>query len=544
MANKQYKRNDSTKRGAQTREDSKKKKDFDTRSGGKSFDFNDPTWYYPNASIRDSYANLPINVVGGVKEKVNALNGSTQLLENPATGIMTIRIHEGIGPANYMTDPINQTAFKLWSHVRSMMSGSSLPVDPADIMMYVLGVRSLYAWMSELVKVYGLLTQYTWENFYLPEALVTSEGFDYRNLMNNKPQFYAYLEESIAKVNRFIMPTTMGVFNRTVHMSEALYFDSTTYRSQIYDFVWDNHYKYTYTNNGTTLVDYWANGRPTGMTFADIQQITEDLINAMFTNEDVGTISGYMSKAFPSGRLTMAMPPRDYVTPLIFSEEMLSQIQNIKFWGRTIDATITQDPSIDRGLIKCSYAIGNDTPVNNAYLQGLADMVASNSNYFANAPAICSVLPDEHLFVFHRNDVTPDDWLVASRLSAALHRDSLGNLFIDAGTEYVVGISVYSRNANGSIIDYYWSGTVMADNMFSPMGLTSRMSAFRYCPELRRATTSGSVGSATFTLSNTVFLEADVNAYISGDDLRNLHRSALLGEFNIDSPVIRSDGAK
>jgi hypothetical protein len=534
--NESTKRKDSFKRGKKTGEAVSKREDFDNRARGNSRDFNDPTWYYPNDRIRDSYASLPLNVVGGVKDKVNTLNSSTQLLSTAATGIMTIRLHEGIGPANYMTDPINQTAFLLWSHVRSMMSGSSLPVDPADIMMYVLGVRSLYAWMSELIKVYGLLTQYTWENFYLPEALVTAEGFSYRDLMYHRPQFYAYLEESIAKVNRFIMPTTMGVFNRTVHMSEAVYFDSSTYRSQIYDFVWDNHYKYTYTDTGTTLVDVWADGRPTGMTFDDIQVYTEELINAMFTNEDVGTISGYMSKAFPKERLTLAMPTADYRTPLVYSEEMLMQIQNIKFWGKVLDSTIRQDPSIDKGLIKCSYAIGNDTPLNNDYLQGLANVVASGSSYFANAAAICSVLPDEFQFVFHRNDVTNDDWLVASRLSTALHRDSLGNLFIDAGTEYVVGIDIYARNTAGSIIATPWAGTNMAINMYNTTVLPTGMSAFRYAPELRVLYFSGALGSATFTLSNSTYMEADVNAFISGDDLRNLHRCALLGEFAIDSP--------
>lgn len=546
----------SSKRGKKTSD----KEKFDGRNRGSAKDSrvgaddrnrsrnnatNGPEWYYPNAEIRDSYANLPLNALPGIARPASTLSGVKMYgTQFTLPGIMSIKLHEAVGIGQTFTDPINQAGFNLWQHVRTAMSGGSLPVDMADIMMEVLGVRSIYAWVSELIKVYGLLTLYSWENYLIPEALIISEGFDLNNLVLNKPQFYAYLVETINKVNRFYLPSEMTIFNRTVSLSQACYFDSTTQRSQIYDFVWDNHYQYTWTSaNGTTLTDLWANGRPTGMTFADIVLYTDTLVNSMYTNEDVGTITGYMAKAFPNKRITLAIPPADYVTPFVFSEEILCEIQNMKCYGHVVDTTITQDPSINGGLITCEYVLTNAAGTGlgtGDWLTEFAKIFGANETYDNHAPAIWDAIPAETLFVFHKNDVSEDDWAIASRLAPAITGDTQGRIVMYPGSEYVVDweIVVIDQDAAGVLqTEIAHPRFTYSRTSLSATALNTRifefgaMSSFRYAPEWR--VFNPNTGGTAIMRSAISFMENDVDSLISTYDLQNLQRMALLGMFRI-----------
>lgn len=279
-------------------------------------------------------------------------------------GIMGLYFTPCIGYSADMTSPVNRQAVRTFSYLRSIQRAAA-NYDSADLMMYMLGIDSLYAYWAFLRRAYGVAQLFTPVNKYYPRRLLHVMGID-DTIVYNLADFRAYINRFALNIGRFAMPKSFDLTQRHMWMNSGLYLDSQGRRAQTYVFVpyklwqWDNTVTTGSQLTGITLVDF--NDVKAGSNRKTLNQLIafgEDLLTNFNNDDDTMAISGDLYRAYGNNLMHVEETPDNYAIAPVYDEVVLSQIENATLVGTFrdrggtagVNPVITQDPSVNNGAI-------------------------------------------------------------------------------------------------------------------------------------------------------------------------------------------------
>lgn len=375
---------------------------------------NDPSWYnhYPEL-VRDSAAlsfSLPLGspIPWGLS--------SNPITTNPyysVPGICVLQYGISFGqPTGFATDAINTAANRLYTFVRHSVS-TYAQYDSTDLMLYISAMDSIYALYSTACRIYGLAQNYKVFNRYFSSGIITALGYDPDDLFENLADYRSHLNQLCFKISQFCVPSGIDVMKRHVWMSGNLFYDAGSVKSQLYAYNLAGYYQFT-ENSDSGLSDgayleYTPINYPAGseapLKFSQLLNRLSTAISKIMASQDCIAMSGDLLRAFGQDNVYVLSPiAENYIVEPVYSPEVLSQIENATILGHP-DTHINNAHLIQRGLVSTGvqlrqvlsfHTVSEPSTVYKQYL-GL-----HNHNWMLN---------------FHKADVSPDDVMVATRLT-------------------------------------------------------------------------------------------------------------------------------
>lgn len=486
---------------------------------------NDWTWYAHNEQLLRDSASFSFN---------NPLGSSFSLgssyLPTYVPGIMNIRTAFTPGVSRDWTSPVNTAARNLYAFVRHANSGHT-NYDAPDLMLYVLAMDSVYAFLSFLIRTYGVMRLYTQRNRYLPAALIYGAGLDFDDLMANLADFRYLINELIVKAGSMCVPNSMSYFTRHSWMYSNIYTDSTGAKAQLYQYVPDSFYMYAPLANdegGALNPVAFYRGENVYMSFEQLQAYGNELLNAILSDEDMNIMSGDILKAFgQEGIAKLSLIGEDYVVLPVYSEEVLMQIHNL-----------TTCPTLASGRLQPQLAI----------TQSIEDNSLRFDPVFAVSSSVHLDWDADKLFDSRSDSPDAAEVMVSSRLMVGFEKESKANeesgivytFGIDScGSEIVLGRDVMVFNGGEVAPDcfdryqsqpYYASmgASMTTENVVSKYITLSAEQQFDWHP-ITVVTSLRADPSATSQYRVYSF-NSDLDNYtlLDNKDLRKLHETALL----------------
>lgn len=294
-----------------------------------------------------------------------------------AAGVMGLYFTPTIGVSDDLTSPVNRQTTRLFTYLRSIQRAGS-DYDGADVMMYLMGIDSLYTYWAYLRRLYGIAQLFTPVNKYYPRRLLQAMGVDPDDICSNLANFRAYINRYALNIGRYAMPKDFDIAYRHMWMCSGLYVDSKTEHAQTYFF--SPYVLYQFDNTVTTGSKLQGINIDPGTsalqlkTVAELIALGEQLIKNMENDTDTMDISGDLYRAYgPGGMLTVEETAEGYAVAPVYDEIVLSQIENAvlvgAYNGATGLPTITQNPSVNNGAILFSTTItGGYVQVNDDYV--------------------------------------------------------------------------------------------------------------------------------------------------------------------------------
>lgn len=331
---------------------------------------NDFDWYNKNPSLTVGVGQIPYPYRPGMMLNLGnwALLNSTENLtpHEPIPGFLALRYIPALGPAFDYQDAVNVAAREIYARIRDAYSGA-LAVAPADIMMYVGAIDSVYSEISHLKRIYGILNSYTSENYNYPDGALYAMGHSKEQIdsyRQEKMTLYTQLNMLLARVRKYKLPSMMDLFKRHWWMAENIFADAPSLRSQMYFFHPDGAWKIGFDEQGTNLSYVYRDEGNMGSGVEALVSLAKTLLDALDASEDAYTMNGYLQRAFadvPS--FTVDDVDITYQVVPQYNPEVLLQIMNFTMASGDAAPTYTgwkyiQD--VDKQLIKddITYTVG------------------------------------------------------------------------------------------------------------------------------------------------------------------------------------------
>lgn len=313
----------------QPRKDSKSKRvNFDnTRADRVSKaikDCNDVSWYAKSPQLLEAAASLPTSRTSGHNISQYfpfAVPGVysmywTPVFEGPATQAAMNSIYSFVVHANSRNDSY----------------------DAPDMFYMILAGAQVFAAISLAERAYGLARNYSQENAYKPDYLIAAMGLDPEDFRSNLSQVWFDINQLIAQSQQIWIPNDLPIIEREFWLNSHVYKDAEGDKAQFYMFTQEFYYKLSETGSsaGTSLVRANATASSTAAilensrwSWSTFKSMISDMINALVSSQDRGVIFGDILKAYGKDRIYALSPiPADYVTPIVYNAEVLTQIEN------------------------------------------------------------------------------------------------------------------------------------------------------------------------------------------------------------------------
>lgn len=506
---------------------------------------NDPGWYFKDKNILDSVASFSFNNALGRRIPLSTFfNKNGKLVvkaaksASTASGVMGINIGLTAGVADSAQDPLNLAAVNVYSYVRYKNSGAA-NYDAPDFMLYLVAMDSIYACWNWLKRVYGIASTYSQLNRYEPKGMFAIENIDFDDIISNLANFRSWLNVKADEISAYCVPATMTYNVRHSWLFSNVFADSESGKAQLYMYVPDFFFKYDETSspNGGKLTPIACprSAAYTGTTpakLSDLKNILNTMLEALNYSEDIGVMSGDVLKAYESsGLFKLSTFEADYRVEPTYSKEVLTQIENLTittFAAEDIPSfAISQDPNTN--FLKCK-------PV---------------STYPGNFESEAKMLN------FHWNNPTPEDVVVATRLTSVLGPNTsttgVSKRVISCGSEVTTGVNICTW-AESADVDAAETGTgilslittkvayampyVGVDNMLATdvhglaeyLDMIAKLSQFDWAPyiPIGYQKTKGTNG-----IIYGLLWDYDVYTHVNPDNLSAINQMALLTEFNV-----------
>lgn len=490
------------------------------KADDKRVSYNDPKWYVSDGQLAKDVASLSFNTALGSSFMLSSDNLDSRWT---VPGIMSILTMPTGGASTDDNSPINIAARKVYSFVRHANSGHS-NYDPADLMMYLLAMDSIYIYWSWMVRLYGTLQVFSQTNRYVGDALIYSMGANAESLRQNLANFRAYINMFAVKASTFAVPKTMSLFIRHSWMYSNIYKDEDVSKSQFYVYAPAGVYKWAPTisagGSGLAPVNVAAaedsNFSIVGLassqnTYVNITAIGNQLINALLGNEDIGIMSGDILKAYGAENLwRLETIPEGYAVIPVFSEEVLSQIHNTEIASRNFTTKDGDLTGLQGFTMFQDTSVGGGTIIQNLYC---------NAGYH--------MLYDKVLD-FWKQDPTPEDVLVATRNTYVAERNDgsskalLRNVHLTSyGSEVAVSAFILKYSVAGMLeVQQIWKIDSDTYTTVAPDYI-----CFNEPPVRLVCNTGGAIANLFGSLAT--------YAPLTRSNIKQLHESALLAMYGV-----------
>lgn len=517
---------------------------------------NDANWYGLDKQMVKDVTGVSFNTPLGNMVKFPFTN-------RIISGIMAVKLAHTIGDA----DAANSAAKNIYAYIRQANSGSK-NYEPNDIFAYLFTMCDAFSYHGYMTRLLALLNKAKGHNKYYFDAMIKACGGDPTSLRANIAQFRAYINSYGMRLNAFYVPKDLSLFQRRYWLYSTIFKDNKVKKSQEYVFVPYELGIYDDTTSTLKAIRYdqftdAANTYAVG-TFEALKAFGDRIINTLLSSSDIGIMSGDILKAYgPSGVHSIPSIPENVDIESAYSEEVLSQIHNATLLGELNSST----PAITTaqfdihcpagGTISQGYYVSTNRTDANAYIFGtLFDGVSA---------AACG--PEDGVLNMYKDDPTPDDIMVATRLSVGSENrlyDSTYNLyefnsstqihsdkafyFVKAhGTEVAINAIIYTLNNDGTIAEFEIKSSFKAaaysaafsslnNGMYNSMKRTfdifNVISFFDYAPYIYVYDSNYFTTSVQLTMIATN-VDAENTATVSAETLKNMHYTAVLSEFGV-----------
>lgn len=534
---------------------------------------NDPEWYALNPLLLKDAARFPFSTVSGypinvpkgdetrtdIADNYLSVNGQTY-----TPGILVIRTGSALGTNRSSTDPAGPLTVAinaLYAFIRKANSGAQ-NYDPNFVAAYVLAMSDAYAFYSWMVRAYGVMTQYSATNAYMPRRLVGAMGLDFDSLKDNLADFRMLINQFAFQLQSRALPKAITYTTRHIWMYENVYKDSNsdTGKEQLYLFNPIGFMKLNETANPMRLELTSPNGKPealksvvgaitpignpgTRINLVTLSQYANSLIEPIMASADFGTLSGDMTKAFGDGAMMSVLGISEtYTVRPVYSQEVLTQIEN----SNSVDIAISGTTGYPRCVYNMSTQIGSSLLIqNHSILHDVSDVGMGR--------ALVTTRRRKHLINMHKTDVTPEEFMVATRLTTGgLEPQSDTNL-----PENWTAMQV-TNMASDYVLDYvmYYYNKQM-DNNIATLGTTNLhlynegaiptaqqalywtnhqmqylawLSHFDWCPKMQNVdmivNDSGLIVKGSY--GSDFFVDLDNYTTITDEELERLNRVAMI----------------
>lgn len=488
---------------------------------------NDPSWYAENEQLLKDAASLSFPYSIGTPfytDDEASIFSNAYELSKGTPGIMALKYRSCPGVATSGVSPINIAAKNLYSFVRHANSGHA-NYDSPDLMLYFLAMDSVYSWYAELVRLYGVARTYSVRNKYMPVAYMEALGFDPDDILANMANLRYFINLTCVKINALAVPSNSSYLARHIWMNSHLFADAPGTRFQTYAYVPEGHYVYDET--GSPRGGYLKYTPKTAkMTYAQVVDYTNAMLQPIITSEDMGIMSGDILKAFGDNIVVVHPIAEDYTIGPEYTEEVLMQIHNTRFVGGVkSNDNITQDP---------------------------------NNGDILYRPVIASGVMDKIPMMFDMNKEFPEpgEIMVATRNMAVTEGNEIDgqNHLLYAGSDFCTNGYIYYYFTQGGqnvlqsaklSSDVTWVKNLGGADVQTPvswlnfannLAIFSTLSHFDYHPfitfNLKLYNNDPSVDQE---VKYTLGITGDTcNAtVINRETLRKLHETAIMSQFNV-----------
>lgn len=485
---KQLKRKNCHKKGTASTQDSADsrstpmRREGDKRIIGKEVNMNDPSWYASSPALLKDAFSIAIPDRLGLPVQFDYINpnsgGTTATVSYVVPGVMALRLLCIPGISVDSSSAINVAAQKIFTFVRHANSGRT-NYEPVDLMMYILAMGSAYNLWQWLRRIHDIMYNYVHRNAYFPDVLLRANMVDPADIRSHLAEFRVLINTLATKLNTLCVPDNLHVFDRQNYLFGNVFIDDTDPKAQAYVFVPFGFHKYVeVTEAGQPNYLEFVPLGDTLLTFADIQNLVNAILNPLYVSADFATMSGDIVKAYGIER-TVQVPITLDMEQLVFVKDMeaLSQIENCSvMWATDSEsgsASITQNSS------------------------GLSSYLVCSPNFYRSA--FDKYAPSHYLLNFHWKDqagkqlgdssytVTPEEVAIATRLAAVFRKETNPanyDQLYTCGTEVVVQAQIYSLGR--SPITFSTTRVIPGDSVtLSEIESLCALSQFDYAPIAR-----------------------------------------------------------
>lgn len=497
---------------------------------------NDPSWYMHLDNVAKDYASLPFSQVLGltaanvVRPEATAATGKVVTAANDALvepGILILTFTPTIGMnQSGPTAAINIAAQELYTLVRKANSGR-VNYDKTDLMMLIMAMDSAYMYYEDLLRAYRVMSTFSSVNRYYPNAILNALGYD-TSLLNNMSQFRGVLDMFAYKLASVNIPDQLDVIKRHSWMCSNIYLDDDNVKAQSYAFVPTNLYVWTEgTGDNPTYLKMTAchstNPSANLQDLDDIIAFINKIMNPILGSEDVGIMTGDMSKAFGDAGMIRIKPVEDYAALApVYSKEVLLQIRNTFSCINNITSVV--------GSVQNN---GDITQVMNSTVYGpylKQDILLLLSD---DGERRRQVMP---MLNFIDEDTSPENVMVATRLMTICNAVSSSTpkpLYY--GTEIICGMYMYYYSTPiSSIANYTYDQDIYIAESTEALLITQNLARITNLASFNNAPicylfTNGSTGSTL--IGNTA--NSCNYVYMSDEELMHLHETAVMSLFTV-----------
>lgn len=495
---------------------------------------NDYTWYtkYPTLFKNVTGVNFGNQVGAPFNWNPALLSADSNLYPYTAAGICTIHYIPTIGAANSTLDtPAARVAAQMYSAMR-MKLGSTASYDATDIMLYFGAMDSAYNLYAMGAKVYGILRYASPFSNYFMERMCTANCIDYSSFDENMANFRSKLNQFAIFLSSRLVPASFDIIKRHVWMATNMFTDSETAKAQIYTMVPDGYYVYTEVTSGPGYLKFtpfpYANTPTAKLTYQNWVMALNSVYESLMGSSDIDQMSADIGKAFEGDTFTLSLIPEDYLTPISYSKEVLSQIENCVLCGQYAAREITvgsnkygsfdiyQEVSLPKSprLVQRAYTLSN--------------LAASDPENEVNA--FNSTLRAKKLLNFHWMNPTQEDIIVATRGipgSLNLTTDNSAVLVSGYGSEVYTYASLWDIDSAGNMSEHHYYYMGWGSVNYAP-ALMSKWVQFDWAPMFWYK-----YNGAT-SLKYNFMADIDNYALVDWIQLADMNTNAMLSEFYSD----------
>lgn len=483
---------------------------------------NDAMWYALSDLVLKDAASFPFSKYMG--SKICGDGGDTIKWQS----VYRVLYRPTFGSKNNIA--LRKATMAFYSYMRQANSGARNYEGP-DLFVYLLSAFSITQCLAIARRIAGSVGVFSIYNSQLSESLVAACGGNFNSYSKNMADFRKKYNELVHQFNANLhIPKDYSYFNRQGFLLNNVFVSCEGTRFQTFAMLPDCTFKFRAdaTNGSALEVVPFLHSFEQGREWDYYLNLAENLMNALIINEDIQIMSGDIWKAYgDANTLKISEYSEDYQTPIVRSDDFDLQFRNMFYppnngigfannidWNESELAIYQKD-----AIIYTCPCVYNDN--DSAYSQTIASaLIDINSE----SPTPAEIM-EATRFVSLINDETME-----SEYKIPGHTDSYTQVQdIACGTEVIIRIDSYD-------LGVYSSSSPIVATKDSFIGSDSRLfvelspiSQSRICPIFK-----GIVSNEDMEITYT-FGRLHNCRFIEGEDIRQLHYSAILGL--LDVPV-------
>lgn len=239
---------------------------------------------------------------------------------------------------------INQAISQLFAKVRSVNAGA-VNYSSADLMIFVMSMKSLYSYHAWMSRVLGLINWYSSKDFNIPNEFYQAVNVDIESVRANRVNFAAYIDQFALNANTLSVPNVFPIIKEEAQLCGNIYhLDESNNMGQYLIFEPEGFYRYEENvESGTQFGTLQWKALTNNMTYEDIVAFGDSLIKDVKTSEDHYIMCGDIRKAFDANLVTLDSISSDYKLDPVYNKTVLDALHNANITPLSSIGPITQN---------------------------------------------------------------------------------------------------------------------------------------------------------------------------------------------------------